>query len=332
MNELNTTLNMDISSPVTQLLPSEILIVDDTLENLRVLSSMLSIQGYSVRKATGGEMALNSVASLPPDLILLDILMPDLNGYEVCVQLKRNPQTASVPIIFLSALDDTLDKVKAFEVGGVDYLTKPFQVEEVLARVHNQLSLKAAHEKILTLNSQLQEWIVEQNRKLNVANAHLLETTHSDPLTNIPNRVSFLKRLEQSLFLAKMDESYKFAVVYLDCDHFREVNYSFGYSFGDSLLKHIVAKLQAIIQPEDMLARLGGDQFAILLNKLPEYTQVNQLVDRILTCFEEPIVIQDHEITIKINIGIGYGQADDDTSEITLKNAEIAMHQAKAKH
>lgn len=329
MNELHTNLNMDLSSPATQLLPSEILIVDDTLENLRLLSSMLSIQGYSVRKATGGEMALNSVDSLLPDLILLDILMPDLNGYEVCVQLKRNPQTANIPIIFLSALDDPLDKVKAFDVGGVDYLTKPFQVEEVLARVHNQLLLKSAQEKILGLNNQLQEWVIEQNSKLKLSNTRLLETSHYDLLTNIPNRASFLKRLEQSLFLAKMDESYKFAVLYIDCDHFREVNYSFGYCVGDELLKQLAVKLQEVINPDDMLARLGGDQFAILFSKLTDEKQVDLLVEKVLFCLEQPFAIQDHEITITGSIGVGYGQAADDVVDITLKNAEIAMQKAR---
>ncbi|QUY45687.1 diguanylate cyclase (plasmid) [Acaryochloris marina S15] len=294
-----------------------------------MLSSMLSIQGYSVRKATGGEMALNSVDSLLPDLILLDILMPDLNGYEVCVQLKRNPQTANIPIIFLSALDDPLDKVKAFDVGGVDYLTKPFQVEEVLARVHNQLLLKSAQEKILGLNNQLQEWVIEQNSKLKLSNTRLLETSHYDLLTNIPNRASFLKRLEQSLFLAKMDKSYKFAVLYIDCDHFREVNYSFGYCVGDELLKQLAVKLQEVINPDDMLARLGGDQFAILFSKLTDEKQVDLFVEKVLFCLEQPFAIQDHEITITGSIGVGYGQAADDVVDITLKNAEIAMQKAR---
>ncbi|UJB72834.1 diguanylate cyclase (plasmid) [Acaryochloris sp. 'Moss Beach'] len=329
MNELTHNLTMDISSPATQLLPSEILIVDDTLENLRLLSSMLSIHGYSVRKATGGEMALKSVESLPPDLILLDILMPDLNGYEVCVQLKRNPQTARIPIIFLSALDDPLDKVRAFEVGGLDYLTKPFQVEEVLARIHSQLSLKAAREKILVLNDQLQEWVIEQNRKLNIASSRLLETSHCDPLTNLPNRVSFFKRLEQTHFLAKMDESYLFAVIYLDCDCFKAVNHAYGYQVGDELLKQLVEKIQEFIQPDDMLARLGGDKFAILLNKLANHSETTQLAEKILLSLEQSFQVQGYEILIITNIGIDYGQGDDDTSDSVLKNAEIAMYQSK---
>lgn len=110
------------------------------------------------------------------------------------------------------------------------------------------------------------------------------------------------------------------------------MNYSFGYSVGDELLKQLVAKLQAVIHPNDMLARLGGDQFAILLNKVPDEIQVNRLLEKVLVCFEQPFKIQDHEITISASIGISYGQADDDTSEIALKNAEIAIHQAREQY
>lgn len=121
---------------------SEILIVDDTPNNLRLLSDMLSDRGYEVRKAIDGQMALTSARVEPPDLILLDIVMPDIDGYQVCQKLKSDPTTRLIPVIFLSALDDPLDKVKAFQVGGIDYITKPFQIEEVLVRVSSQLTLR----------------------------------------------------------------------------------------------------------------------------------------------------------------------------------------------
>lgn len=122
---------------------ANILIVDDTPNNLRLLSTILSEQGYEVGKAINGEIALRSAQAVPPDLILLDINMPDLNGYEVCEKLKASDRTQEIPVIFISALDDVLDKVKAFSVGGVDYVTKPFQAEEVLARVRTHLNIQA---------------------------------------------------------------------------------------------------------------------------------------------------------------------------------------------
>ncbi len=129
----------------------EIVIVDDNPNNLRVLSSMLQQFGYKVRPALDGAMALKSVFANPPDLILLDIRMPDMDGYEVCRQLKLNPIAAEIPIIFVSALQDTEDKLMAFKSGGVDYITKPFQLEEVLARVKAHLSLYRIQRDLQTL-------------------------------------------------------------------------------------------------------------------------------------------------------------------------------------
>jgi signal transduction histidine kinase len=120
---------------------SDILIVDDTPQNLKLLTTMLTERGYRVRPAINGEIALQTARKTPPQLILLDIQMPGMDGYEVCQRLKDDEMTQDIPVIFLSALDSTEDKVKAFRVGGVDYITKPFQLEEVLARVEAQLML-----------------------------------------------------------------------------------------------------------------------------------------------------------------------------------------------
>jgi signal transduction histidine kinase len=155
---------------------AEILIVDDTPNNLRLLSDMLSNRGYEVRKAIDGQMALTSAQVEPPDLILLDIVMPDIDGYGVCQKLKSDPKTFQIPVIFLSALDDPLDKVKAFQVGGVDYITKPFQIEEVLARVHSQLTIR-----YLTQNLELQvakrtEELTQALHDLQEAQVQLVQT------------------------------------------------------------------------------------------------------------------------------------------------------------
>jgi PAS domain S-box-containing protein len=157
----------------------EILVVDDTPDNVRLLSTMLTEQGYNVRKALSGQMALMSVQTVLPDLILLDINMAGLNGYEVCTQLKADAQTRDVPVIFISALDDVWDKVKAFTVGGVDYITKPFQREEVLARVENQLRLRSLALQLREQNEQLQQEIgdrikAEESMRLLVEREKLL--------------------------------------------------------------------------------------------------------------------------------------------------------------
>src|SRR3982751_7075213 len=116
--------------------PAGILVVDDTPANLQVLAGMLKERGYRVRPVPGGKLALLAAKREPPDLILLDINMPEMNGYEVCEQLKIDETLSGIPVIFISALTDNLDKVKAFATGGVDYITKPFQMEELQARVN----------------------------------------------------------------------------------------------------------------------------------------------------------------------------------------------------
>ncbi|MBD2310664.1 hybrid sensor histidine kinase/response regulator [Desertifilum sp. FACHB-1129] len=150
-----------------------ILIVDDALNNLNLLSAILHEENYHVRKATSGQMALATCNVELPDLILLDVMMPDIDGYKVCQQLKANPNTQTIPVIFISALDDALDKVKAFEVGGVDYITKPFQISEVLARVENQLMIQRLHnqlmeqnQQLLDLNSNLEKLVQQKTQQL----------------------------------------------------------------------------------------------------------------------------------------------------------------------
>ncbi len=145
-------------------LEGTVLIVDDTPANLRLLSQMLAKQGYKARVATNGPRALESAGANPPDLILLDILMPEMDGYQICEYLKANEQTRDIPVIFISALGDTEDKVRAFAVGGVDYVTKPFHTEEVLARVKTHLALQHAHRQLQAKNYQLNQEVVERKQ------------------------------------------------------------------------------------------------------------------------------------------------------------------------
>lgn len=136
---------------------NNLLIVDDNPNNLRLLSSMLAEKGYKVRSVINGQMAITAVKTLPPDLILLDINMPDMNGYQVCKELKSDPAFDEIPVIFISALDELEDKVKAFISGGVDYITKPFQIEEVLARVNTHITLRRTQVELETAKSQLEQ-------------------------------------------------------------------------------------------------------------------------------------------------------------------------------
>jgi PAS domain S-box-containing protein len=149
--------NSDLPAPL-----ADIMVIDDTVENLYLLSSMLTGRNYKVRSVLKGETALRGAQLAPPDLILLDIRMPEMDGYEICKRLKVNPKTRDIPIVFLSASDELIDKVKAFTVGGVDYITKPFHLEEVLARIETHLMLRQLRRQLQTQNTQLQQEIRER--------------------------------------------------------------------------------------------------------------------------------------------------------------------------
>jgi diguanylate cyclase (GGDEF)-like protein/PAS domain S-box-containing protein len=158
--------NLDIT-------PHKILIVDDSPDNLRALSSALESCNYDIRCAKNGPIALEALKTEQPDLILLDIRMPGMDGYELCHSLKQNPPTSEIPVIFLSALDATADKVRAFEVGGVDYITKPFQMDEVLARVRNQVELTLARRRLNGLNQELEQRVQRRTLELKNSEARL---------------------------------------------------------------------------------------------------------------------------------------------------------------
>ncbi len=174
-----------------------ILMVDDAPANLGLLNDMLVSRGYTVREATSGAQALNMIAGDPPDIVLLDIFMPDMDGYEVCQRLKANPRTSDIPVMFISALSETDNVVHAFDVGGADYITKPFKLQEVLARVANQLMLVRQRREIEALREQdRQHFELLDNMK----NEFLRMATHDlrNPLNVILGYTSLLDRIEAS--------------------------------------------------------------------------------------------------------------------------------------
>ena len=166
---------------------SDIMIVDDTPTNLKLLEDMLLQQGHEVRSFPLGRLALAAAARNPPDLVLLDVNMPEMNGYEVCERLKANGELAGIPVLFLSALSETESKVKAFQAGGVDYISKPFQVEEVNARVETHLKLHHLQRELRRHNQLLEEAVTARTRELKEANGRLtiLDRSKSDFLNLI---------------------------------------------------------------------------------------------------------------------------------------------------
>ncbi|MEM7554948.1 MAG: EAL domain-containing protein [Cyanobacteria bacterium P01_A01_bin.84] len=321
----------------------DILIVDDTADNLRVLSSILVREGYNVRKALNWQMALTACKTLAPDIILLDIMMPEVDGYQVCERLKSLEITADIPIIFISALDDVFDKVKAFQVGGSDYITKPFEFEEVLVRIQNQLAFQTAQKEIQQLNSTLEERIKERTQELentlqrlrqeigerrNLQN-QLIDIALHDSLTGLPNRLLFVQQLKKALSRAKQEKSYRFAVLFLDCDRFKMVNDSLGHLIGDELLLAISARLQSVLNNQDTLARFGGDEFAILLEELTDIETAITVAEKILEKLSLAFNLSRYEIFMNASIGIIWGNHEYEQPEHLLRDVDTAMYRAK---
>ena len=191
---------MNNQQPETTL--GNILVVDDTPENLRLLSTMLTHRGYAPRCVINGQLALRACNSNPPDLILLDIMMPEMNGYEVCQHLKSEPKTREIPVIFISAKDEVFDKVNAFAVGGVDYISKPFQFEEVLARIECHLTLRNLQKQLKEQNVLLQEEISSR-----LAVEKTLDKKNQILQQEISNRRAVEKTLQEQNLLLQQEIS-----------------------------------------------------------------------------------------------------------------------------
>ncbi len=237
-----------------------ILIVDDTPENLTVLRQILTEHGYRVRPALSGEIALKTAQADLPDLILLDILMPGMDGYEVCGKFKAEERTRDIPIIFISALNEIEDKMKAFSGGGVDYISKPFHAEEILARVGTHLTLRSQQKALTLQNEELREknaLIKEQAEKLKMLASR-------DFLTGLSNRRDFLEKAHQEERRYKRTER-TFAFILLDIDHFKEVNDTHGHECGDAVLVGVARSLEKALRGQDVVARWGGEEFICLL-------------------------------------------------------------------
>ncbi len=317
--------------PVTAQM-DRILVVDDNPTNLLILSKLLTREGYQVIQSSGGVEALTLVHAHQPVLILLDIMMPDMDGYEVCKQLRLKPATANIPVIFLSALDAPFDKVRAFRSGAADYVTKPFQSEEVIARVRLQVELRLARKRQEQINTELEQRVKQRTQLLEQAQRQMLELALSDRLTRLPNRLAFLKRLAEVMTRAQVHPPAAFAVLFFDCDRFKRINDSLGHRIGDQLLQGIAHRLSDLQQKHaeiDRVARFGGDEFGILLLDIADRTNVVNLAENVSQSLAQPFLLAGYSIFINASIGMVWGDHSYVAAEHLLRDADVAMYKAK---
>ena len=245
-----------------------ILLIDDLPENLKLLTDLLSQLGYVVRSAVSGSRGIRSAKLKCPDIILLDINMPEMNGYQVCQALKNDPDLYNIPILFISALDEIFDKLKAFQAGGVDYITKPFQIEEVVARIEAHLTIKRQQQVLkieIIKRKQAEIELQKINDQLQEANHKLELLLNLDGLTQIANR----RRFNDSLLFNwqhHQREQKSLALIIIDIDYFKLYNDSYGHQGGDDCLIQVAQAIAKVPQRiVDLVARYGGEEFAVIL-------------------------------------------------------------------
>ena len=225
---------------------TRILVVDDHEDNVELLRARLAARGYEVETARDGLEALDRVAARAPDLILLDVMMPKLDGIETTRRLKADPSLPFIPIIMQTALETTEDKVEGLDAGADDYITKPIDFAELEARVKSLLRIKALQEELAS------------------ANASLRRMSQTDGLTNVDNRRHIEERLtEMYEHSARLNEP--LAVVMCDVDHFKSVNDTLGHQAGDAVLRQLADVLKHTAREIDRVGRYGGEEFLVLL-------------------------------------------------------------------
>jgi diguanylate cyclase (GGDEF)-like protein/PAS domain S-box-containing protein len=429
-----------------------VLIVDDNPNNLQVLGDLLGQAGYKVRPALSGEIALRAVQLSAPDLILLDVRMPGLNGYETCQRLQADERSREIPVIFISAMQAPEDKLAGFRAGGVDYVTKPFQAEEVLARVHAHIQLyriqqhleslveartrelsqsearyrvlfedsplailvydthnleilavngaftrilgykatqavgraldfmavpeeqqtlrslarqltehseEAAytnrlrfrhqdgqileiegvlqridypghHAQILMLQDVTERRQAEERLQLAAKEyqRQLEKSAHYDALTGLPNRALLTERMRQGIEQTQRTGSWM-AVCYLDIDAFRQVNEAYGKDVGDRLLINMAECLRSCLRGGDTLARIGGDEFVLLLLGLKSDDELDHFLQNSQARLAAPLIVDDLSITLTTSIGLTLYPLDDADPDTLLRHADQAMVLAK---
>ena len=237
-----------------------VLIVDDNPENLRVLGELIESIGHESAFALNGRQAITFLEKEVPDIILLDVIMPEMDGYDVCSRLKKNERTADIPIIFITARTEANDIVAGFESGASDYIAKPFNIAELKVRLENQLKIRSFQKQLEVTNQILEE----KNQALRIALGKLEKAALTDPLTGLWNRRAMYRRLRDEK--ERFDRGGKaFSVIIGDVDHFKTFNDNYGHDCGDFVLEAIADILEQNLRKQDTVSRWGGEEFLILL-------------------------------------------------------------------
>ncbi|MBD2312340.1 EAL domain-containing protein [Desertifilum sp. FACHB-1129] len=289
---------------------SKILIIEDELPIRANILELLEAEDFEVLEAANGQEGVNLAKQHQPDLILCDIMMPILNGYEVLKLLQEDSETAIIPVILLTAKADNLDIRRGMQLGADDYLTKPCTPDELLQAVEMRLAKQQA------LKARYVQAIAHVEEQLN---HHL----NYDGLTALPNRLQLREQFDR--LTQKLGATGLVTVLYLGLDRFHRINETWGYAFGDRLLQALAQRLLSWVKPQKFIARIYDDQFALILADRVTNDEIRELVNFLGQSFR----IEEQEIFISFSIGIAFYPDDGAILDPLLQNALLAMRQAK---
>jgi diguanylate cyclase (GGDEF)-like protein len=308
-----------------------LLVVDDVEDNRALLSRRFAKRGYLVVEADNGSAALDLIAQQDFDLVLLDIMMPGLNGIEVLKRIRASYSPDILPVIMVTAKASNTDIVEALELGANDYITKPVDFSIAYARAQTQLARKLAKQ---ALDNSLRE-LEEANRRLTIeiaerkrSDAQVDHLTYHDALTELGNRVQFRKQLGRELQLLQRRDGC-LAVMLFDIDGFKLINSTLGNVVGDLLLASVAARLRDCIRDVDAIGRMGSDEFGVIVAVAgPE--QADQLADRITAVIAAPYAVEGHHVALSSSTGIALAPNDGLEPDFLINNAHLALNRAKS--
>lgn len=311
----------------------KVLIVDDNENNIFALKEILEDVVCETLEANSGDSALAISARTHLALILLDVQMPDMDGFEVAKLLKKNSTTRDIPIIFVTANSKTPEDVRQGHlVGAVDYIVKPIDPVILVSKVTiflEQYAQKKSYETELDNLNQAKTELSESNNNLSKLATH-------DSLTKLYNRYGFELELQSKIKISKNKKT-PLSLMYIDLDDFKNINDTYGHAAGDEVLKTVSARLFETLRSTETafykkdnitIARLGGDEFSIILPDLPSPESAGLIAERILESIKKPIIFNKNELPIGMSIGISHYNSELDSGEL-CKQADEAMYQAK---
>ena len=301
---------------------AKILIVDDSPLEIKIIRKFLGNK-YDIMEAIDGHAAIELAKTTMPDLILMDIIMPGMDGLSVCKELKSHPATTDIPVLFITAAADSRDIVKGFEAGGQDYITKPFCTQELCARIKVHLDLKKSKEALLGYAQELET----KNKELNELMVRLESSAMTDFMTGLANRRQMMQRIKAEAASLKRNDG-KAMFIMADIDDFKMVNDTYGHYCGDMVIKGVANLLKSATREEDVIARWGGEEFLLLLPDID--LECGKIVAERIRELVEVALFSYQEKTFSVTLTLGVAALDPKLGwEASIKKADEALYRGK---